>query len=112
MLWLELISETQLEELAQKSSERPQLLFKHSTRCGISLHAKFVLDGAFASLLEVADLHYLDLLNYRSLSHEIAHTFSVPHQSPQVIVLKNGEVVYAASHQAISPEKIIALLAG
>jgi bacillithiol system protein YtxJ len=49
-----------------------------------------------------ADLHYLDLLNYRDVSNEVGYKFQVMHQSPQLLVLRNGVVVAHASHGAIN----------
>jgi len=51
---------------------------------------------------EQADFYYLDLLSYRSVSNEVGIKFQVIHQSPQLLVIKNGVVVASASHGAIS----------
>ena len=48
------------------------------------------------------DLYYLDLLNYRDISNEIAAKFQVMHESPQVLVIKNGVAVAHQSHGAIN----------
>ncbi|PHS10067.1 MAG: cytosolic protein [Kordia sp.] len=108
--WLFLTSESQLEEIKSKSFERTQVIFKHSTRCSISSISmnKFVKNYNIPQ--EDADLYYLDLLNYRSVSDEVGHAFQVMHQSPQVIVVKNGEAVYNASHYAIQTDKILELI--
>lgn len=99
--WKNLTEEAQLDALVNESHQRPVFIFKHSTRCGIS---SMVL-SRFESELEPTDdygMYYLDLLAFRSLSDKVAERFQVWHQSPQLIVLKNGEVVHHSSHNSIS----------
>ena len=108
--WIFLTSENQLEEITKKSFEKTQVIFKHSTRCSISSISmnKFVRN--YEVPVEDADLYYLDLLNYRSVSDEVGYQFQVMHQSPQVLVIKNGEAIYDASHYAIQTDKILELI--
>jgi bacillithiol system protein YtxJ len=99
--WIALNSITQLDEIAEKSKGKTQLIFKHSTRCGIS---RMVMNQ-FVSAYDVdsnADLYYLDLLNYRDVSNEVGYKFQVMHQSPQLLVMRNGVVVAHASHGGIN----------
>ena len=108
--WIFLTSENQLEEITKKSYEKTQVIFKHSTRCSISSISmnKFVKN--YTIPVEDADLYYLDLLNYRSVSDEVGYKFQVQHQSPQVLVIKNGQAIYDASHYAIQTDKILELI--
>ena len=95
-------SKAHLEALIADSFKRPQLIFKHSTRCSIS---RFVLADFTAHFTYSSDefvAHYLDLLNYREISNEIADHFEVVHQSPQLLVVKNGKIVSHASHEGIN----------
>jgi bacillithiol system protein YtxJ len=99
--WLPLRRVDQLDTIADTSKGKTQLIFKHSTRCGIS---RMVMNQ-FVSAYDVdsnADLYYLDLLNYRDVSNEVGYKFQVMHQSPQLLVMKNGVVVAHASHGAIN----------
>lgn len=105
MNWIPLITEQQLDEIAAKSFSTPQVIFKHSTTCSISSMALNRLQRAETPIN--VDFHYLDLLKLRGISAAIATKFDVPHESPQVIVLKNGNCVYDESHYAISMEEII-----
>jgi len=100
-IWKELTILNQLNEIKEKSFSKPQLIFKHSTRCGISRMVKnqFSRDYDFSN--EEFDLYYLDLLSYRDISNEIAHIFNVYHESPQLLVIKNGVAVANKSHGAI-----------
>ena len=98
--WQQLTAVHQLDEIEKKSTDKLQVLFKHSTRCGISRSVinRFVNDYDLS--LDV-DLYYLDLLNFREVSNEVAHKFQVIHQSPQLLLIKNGSVVHHASHHEI-----------
>jgi len=108
--WIFLTSESQLDEIKKKSFDKTQIIFKHSTRCSISSVSmnKFVKNYSIAE--ENVDLYYLDLLNYRSVSDEVGYRFQVMHQSPQVLVIKNGESVYNASHYGIQADKILEMI--
>ncbi len=98
--WIDLNSIEQLEDVIERSKEKPVLVFKHSTRCSISL---MVLNGFERSWedTEEMDLYFLDLLKHRDVSNAIAEKTQVVHQSPQVLVLKDGKVLYHASHNSI-----------
>jgi len=109
MRWNDLNAEDQLEMIRKKSSEKPQVIFKHSTRCGISSVAKSRLEKWQPT--EDFDFYYLDLIKYRSLSNRVAEEFDVYHESPQVLVIKNGECVYDESHLGISLQDILNLAA-
>jgi bacillithiol system protein YtxJ len=87
------------------------LILKHSTTCSISQIAKGRLERDWAfSEAEIAPF-YLDLLNFRSISHEIAQLFEIHHESPQVLLIIDGECVYDASHLDISVEELSEALA-
>ncbi|WP_452220996.1 bacillithiol system redox-active protein YtxJ [Lacinutrix salivirga] len=99
--WKPLTTIDQLAVIEQLSKGKTQVIFKHSTRCGIS---KMVMNQ-FVALFDVdanLDLYYLDLLSYRDVSNEVGYKFQVLHQSPQLIVIKNGVAVAHASHGAIN----------
>lgn len=111
MNWLSLTDTTQLAEIIAASYQKPQWVFKHSTRCGTSLHAIDRVERMNSALTDLSDCYYLDLLTYRQVSNAIAEQWKVPHQSPQVILLKEGKVVYHASHQAIDGAKMLGYVA-
>lgn len=106
--WQPLRKEAQLEKIKEASFKKPQLIFKHSVSCGISAQVNHSLERSTESLGEKIDLHYLDLLSYRSVSNKVASEFEVRHQSPQVLLVKDGKVVYHTSHFSIQPAKILA----
>jgi len=104
--WTKLIDISQLNEIEVASNTRPVVIFKHSTRCGISRMVlnQFEANADFDE--EAIDLYYLDLLRYREISNAIAERFGVYHQSPQMLIIKNGQVVHHSSHSDIVPSTI------
>ncbi|HRO41547.1 MAG TPA: bacillithiol system redox-active protein YtxJ [Flavipsychrobacter sp.] len=106
MNWELLNEEAQLEKIMQQSFQQPVVIFKHSTRCSISSMAKNRLERV--SQPENIKFYYLDLLRFRSVSNKIAELFQVYHESPQVLLIKNGACVYDESHSGIEMQEIIA----
>ena len=92
----------QLEQLQEASHHKPVVIFKHSTRCGISAHAKFRLESEWNFTPEDLDFYYLDLIANRPVSNQVAEKFKVTHQSPQVILLQGGKAIFDTSHHLIS----------
>ncbi len=105
MQWIPITSVDQLDTIKTASFTKPQVIFKHSTTCSISKMAlsRFEREEAPVSI----DFNYLDLLNFRSISSEIAEKFQVHHESPQVLLLRNGECIYDESHYGIMMDEII-----
>jgi bacillithiol system protein YtxJ len=99
--WINLTDLKDLEAMLQDSYTHPVVVFKHSTRCSISrmalrqFEADWNLEGKITP-------YFLDLLEYRPISNAIAERLGVVHQSPQVIVIKDGQAVYDASHEGIA----------
>ncbi|MEO7308211.1 MAG: bacillithiol system redox-active protein YtxJ [Ferruginibacter sp.] len=104
MNWIDLISADQLTEIKELSITRPQVIFKHSTRCGTSSMIKNRLERDKQP--ENCDFYFLDLVKYRSLSNKIALDFAVSHKSPQVLLIKNMECVYEESHNGIRMDEL------
>lgn len=106
MNWNTLTSKPDVDQAIQKSFDAPVLLFKHSTTCGISASAQHQLEEHWDLMDAEITPYYLDLLVHRDVSNYIADKLDVIHQSPQVILLKDGQVVYTVTHHAISVDKI------
>lgn len=104
--WIDITDEKQLVDIINNSSEKPSVIFKHSVTCGISAHAKDKLESAWDFKEDELEFYYLDLLAHRSISNKIAADFGVTHQSPQIIVVKDGKATANFSHQAISVDKL------
>lgn len=100
--WQELKTVGQLDEIAERSKTRPVAIFKHSTTCGISRMALRSFESQYGIDPNEMDLYYLDLKAYREVSDEVGYRFQVMHQSPQLILIKNGAAVFHDSHGSIS----------
>ncbi len=100
--WKALDSISQLEAIAKESKGKTQVIFKHSTTCGISRMVLNMFNGSYAVEEGALDLYFLDLHAHREVSNEVAARFQVMHQSPQLLIIKNGTVVLHRSHGSIS----------
>ena len=96
----------QFDEIDLISQTKPVVIFKHSTRCSISRMALKQFETEFNYPKEKIDWYLLDLLNHRDLSNEIASRYNVVHQSPQIVVIRNGKAVFNESHDSISAEDL------
>jgi len=97
--WTSLTEIDELQRIAERSFQKPQILFKHSTRCGTSSLVLNRLERA--SDIPDADFYMLDLIRYRDVSNKVAELFDVYHESPQVLLIKNCECHYEESHLGI-----------
>ena len=108
MNWKEIKEEKEIDALKEISHNQPVLIFKHSTRCSISAAALGRLERNWKEA-EVGTLlpYYLDLISYRSISALIQDTFRVEHESPQVLIIRDGKCIYNASHTEIVYKDLI-----
>lgn len=109
MNWKVLEYSNQINEIKEASHHKLQLIFKHSTRCIISKMALKNFESDFL-LHDVIDAYYLDLIVNRNISNEIAEVFAVEHQSPQILLIKDGRVVYHESHEGIDANVLTKLI--
>ncbi len=100
-MWNDLTEIKQLDEIEEESYQIPVIIFKHSTRCAVSRMALKQFEQEYAIDASKAKPYFLDLLSHRDISNEIADRFDVMHQSPQIILIKEGVAVYDTSHGAI-----------
>ncbi|MDP4683417.1 MAG: bacillithiol system redox-active protein YtxJ [Crocinitomicaceae bacterium] len=104
--WKNIESIQMLDELVSLTQDNAVLIFKHSTRCSISMMALTRFESEWDLNISSCDLYFLDLITHRDISNKIAEITGVIHQSPQVIVLRKGEVLYEESHNSISARDI------
>lgn len=106
-MWTDLNNLSQLDEIISESNNAPVAIFKHSTSCGISRMVKRNFEADIKAKSQViSKIYYLDLLANRDISNAIADTFNVKHESPQLIILKDGIVTSHSSHSNISAQVI------
>ena len=103
MEWNSLTTLEQLTRIQQDSGRRPVIIYKHSTRCGISSMALHRLERDWQSEeMQAADVYFLDILRYRDVSQAVSAAFGIRHESPQLLLISEGRCVYDASHMMIS----------
>lgn len=104
--WNALTEIKQLDAIVEESAEKPVVIFKHSTRCSISRMALKNFEREYNLEESEVSTYFLDLLQHRDISNEIAQKFQVIHQSPQLLLIKNGKSVYDVSHSEIDAEAL------
>ncbi len=107
LMWNPLTELKQLDEIASESSTIPVFIFKHSTRCSISRMALKGFEREYKLSETDAKLYFLDLLEHRDISNGISTKFNVMHQSPQLLLIKNGHCLYHVSHSDIDATDLL-----
>ena len=107
----ELTELTDFARLAEKAKDEPVLIFKHSTRCPISGRAaQRVNTWMHESEEKLPAVYMVKVIESRPVSNAIEDRYEVKHESPQVLLIKNGEAVWNTSHDEITAEAIEAAL--
>lgn len=104
------LENTDLNQIDAISFEKPVVLFKHSTRCIISKMALKEFEKEHKIPNEAMELYFLDLLNHRPLSNHVAEHYSIAHQSPQILVIREGKCIYHNSHDGINANHLKAFI--
>ena len=105
MHWIHLTDEDQLQKIIVRSQEKPQVIFKYTSHCDIS---ETILQRFQENCCpEHIDFHFLDLSTYKHISQKVSETFHVSQQSPQIILIKDGESIFEESSRDISLQEII-----
>ena len=98
--FIELNEVQQLDELLNQSAEQPVILFKHSNSCVISARARrqmVKLEKPVAIII---------VQKARPLSNEIASRFELQHETPQVLIVRDGKLAWSASHFRITTDAV------
>lgn len=106
-VWQRVSSDEDIEQILSVSKSRPQIVFKHSSSCGISFFAKRSLDTPELLENKEVDLHLIDVIRERSVSMAFAERMGIRHESPQIFVLKNGEVQWHDSHNSVNAKNVL-----
>ncbi len=105
--WIPLQTAEDLEAAWLRSFQHPVAFFKHSTRCSVSRMVKQQLEKQWSPDPDAWSVYYLDLLQYRSLSNSLTERSGQQHESPQLLVIRNGKLIYAASHEQIEVPEMV-----
>lgn len=109
MNWTLLESDLELDSIRKKPGY--SIIFKHSTRCSISMMAKRRFEMDWEKFPAEIPLYFLDLIKHRDLSNQIATDFFVHHESPQLLLIKDGECVLDLSHGEVSVDEAMSVMA-
>ncbi|HYW34841.1 MAG TPA: bacillithiol system redox-active protein YtxJ [Balneolaceae bacterium] len=108
--WNVLTDELEVEKLIEASREQPQLIYKHSPTCGICAMTKGRIEQSFNNISNKAGMHFVNVIKARPASNAIEEKLQVRHESPQVLVLRNGECIWHTSHYSIKADTILEAL--
>jgi bacillithiol system protein YtxJ len=108
MEWKHITDLNQISDI--KSTTGYSLIFKHSTRCSVSMMAKRRFELDWGIIPAETNLYFLDLISHRAISAQIAKTFDVHHESPQILLIKDGDCIMDASHSDISADEVAELI--
>ena len=104
--WVQLESEDSVEEVFTASESRIQLILKHSQSCSVSFFAKQNLDSVPLEEWPEMDRSMVEVVRFRPISQYIAQKTSIRHESPQVLVIVNEEVIFHTSHSEVNKVNI------
>jgi bacillithiol system protein YtxJ len=106
-IWDMISDSSQIDPIIEASKEKPQLIYKHSHRCSVCFVSKGNLEMASDNIKEYADMHFVNVVRSREASDKIASELDVRHESPQAILVDQGEVVWHGSHGSIDADAIL-----
>ena len=107
MNWIQLTTEEEIQNII--NSDKPAVIYKHSTRCMVSLMALKKLKSE-ATVGADIPFYMVDVIKDRAISMSVANVFGVGHESPQLLLVKNEQCLYDASHEAVSLKPLEAYL--
>jgi bacillithiol system protein YtxJ len=107
IMWNTLSKSEEFQAILKRSIKTPQLIYKHSPSCSVSFLSKQDLDSSTEKLSEIAELHIIDVIQQRELSNAIASELRIRHESPQGLLIKDGEVLWHRSHWKVTSEEIL-----
>ncbi len=108
--WNYLTANDQVDEVFQVSNTTPQIILKHSNSCGTSYFAKKNVESLSEEERKGAPIHLIDVVRSRPVSIYLADKVSIRHESPQIFVIEDGEVVWSASHGGVNARNIVQAL--
>lgn len=99
------------EELLELLTSERAILFKHSTRCGLSTSALLHVED-FAEKFPAAEVYMINVIQNRSVSREAEERLGVRHETPQIIFVEGGQAMRHASHRRVTFEALSAWWSG
>ena len=109
MEWNHLTETEEINKIKEESYVQAVLLFKHSTRCSISSVALSRFEKAWQNVVESNSIkpYMINVIKDRPVSNYIAEVWKIRHESPQALLIKDGECKYHASHFEIDINEVV-----
>lgn len=107
--WIIPESKERLDELI-KENRQPLLIYKHSYNCATCIFSKLNVEKLFGEYGNKTTFVFIDVIAQRPISNHVAEVTGVRHESPQVLLIKEGEVIQHVSHGAITDTRMIKIL--
>ncbi|SMO53679.1 bacillithiol system redox-active protein YtxJ [Gracilimonas mengyeensis] len=104
--WENIHSEEELDDILMASNQKPQVIYKHSPRCATSFFALKNLKALSAEDARKADFYLVDVIAERSISNLVAEKLGIRHESPQLFIIKNGDVQWHGSHHQVNSDVV------
>jgi bacillithiol system protein YtxJ len=108
--WGDIKESSKLHDLDEASHNKIQLIYKHSTRCATSYFALKNLQSMPKESLEFTNIYIVDVISQRAISRHISQHYKVKHESPQVILVKDGQVLWNGAHGEVRTEVIFKVI--
>lgn len=103
----EIMNEEDWKLVRDESKKKPVFVFKHSTECPISAGAAYRTNVWLKKAHKDAPkIYFVKVIERRPVSQKIEAEVEVKHESPQLLLLKDGKSVWNTSHEAITSEAI------
>lgn len=109
MNWIHLTRPEELRAVNEASRQRPVLIFKHSTSCGISAMALARIERAWKPT-DDHTTYFIELRKNRDVSNAVEEQYGIRHESPQALIILAGQCVHADSHSGIRYDALVAEL--
>lgn len=106
-IWVVISDPGQVDNIIKESYKSPQLIYKHSHRCSVCFAAKGNLEAAASDIHQQAVMHFVNVVRNREASNKIASELNIRHESPQAILIDQGEVAWYASHGSITADTLL-----
>lgn len=108
-LWNQPQTVDQINEILERT-QKPQVIYKHSYSCAVSLFAKSSLESDLETIAKKADLHLVDVIAQRPLASKISDKTGIRHESPQVILMYKGDPFWHDSHGGVRIKSLVEAL--
>ena len=105
--WEMIDSESMIDDIVLSSNNQTQIILKHSNQCGTSFFAKKNLESIEKSEYQGVGFYMIDVIRQRSLSQYLSEKVEVRHQSPQLLILRNAEVIWYGSHNQVTANNLV-----